>query len=998
MQWLKTKFIHSISIKASLAIFTSCLIVGSIAAFIFSKYQNDYIYSVVKSEIENSASQTSNIISNHLEQLVYVGKLANHQVTVALRNKASQTTGFSLPQVTDGSYRYSKSNVGVYLAQSKTVTDKVLFESKVTSEIFSGIATNIQPLFANFFYISVNGNATAFPSGLIEGLGHDHTFTDDLFYKLGTPEFNPTRQPIWTPVYYDDIQFSWVMSLIIPIYIDNQFVGVTGSDFKVDELGQLLSDKMDLNPNKKIFVYDKKGNLILDPQLRHIQTEQKPVLNTTLNNFNTISPELQEIIRSNILSNKFIKTQTYERNESNQIVTINAIPEVDWYLGVAENLQNNPWSPSNVRFFLYLGILLSAICMGGLIYSFINTQILSRLKQISNALTQVKQGELNLSELARNCDEIGAVAKALASMSDDNQKLIQGLNLKIEEKEVAELSAIKLANAVKHSETAIAILNQDFEIEFINPKFIELTGREEYELQGAKIETVVDPQMTWVLDSAYEQLALGHAWKGELLIAHPNGDSIWVSQTFSPMTQDVQGVKHYVSATQDISFIKQSQRKMEKLAYHDPLTNLYNRTFFKAQLTKSLEMTKRGHFAFALFYFDLDKFKRINDTLGHEAGDELLVEISKRLVRRLRAEDTIARLGGDEFAVILSGVSSAERAASMAHDIQNVISEPVQLSAAEVLITTSIGITMSPRDAISIENLMRNADLAMYRAKAAGRNTHYFFTDDLDKEVQESLIIETELREAIKEQQFVLYYQPQVNLADGELFGFEALIRWNHPTKGMVSPAVFIPVAEQSGLIVALGEWVIDEASHFIARLNKEFNKNYTVAVNLSARQFKDKNIVSIIKDSITKARINSHWLDIEITESMLMGDINEALKQLDEIKSLGVQMSIDDFGTGYSSLSYLKKFPVDTLKVDRAFIRDIPDDKDDMAISDAIIAMAHKLNMQVIAEGVETAEHVEFLVRNNCQIGQGYLFSQPLPEAELFSFIKTEKIYQNLF
>ncbi|MCJ8271920.1 MAG: EAL domain-containing protein, partial [Psychrosphaera sp.] len=360
------------------------------------------------------------------------------------------------------------------------------------------------------------------------------------------------------------------------------------------------------------------------------------------------------------------------------------------------------------------------------------------------------------------------------------------------------------------------------------------------------------------------------------------------------------------------------------------LTGLANRTFFKMQLRKALALSKRGHYSFALFYFDLDEFKRINDTLGHDAGDSLLIEVANRLQTRLRTEDTIARLGGDEFAVLLSGIKDKDEARAIIETIETMLIQPIKLGANEVIISASIGVTLAPYDSMEEETLLKHADLAMYEAKEKGKNTSHFYTKDLDFAAKERMVIENELRVAIKEQQLLLYFQPQVNIDLCEVIGFEALVRWQHPEKGMISPVRFIPVAETTGQIVQIGEWVLRESCRFLAKLASQ---GFTgkLSVNISSRQLKDINLCNLLCQVIKQTGINPKQLDLEITESMLMGDVEAAINQLYEFKKLGVSLSIDDFGTGYSSLSYLKRFPVDTLKIDRSFIKDIPQDRDDM-------------------------------------------------------------------
>jgi predicted signal transduction protein with EAL and GGDEF domain len=373
--------------------------------------------------------------------------------------------------------------------------------------------------------------------------------------------------------------------------------------------------------------------------------------------------------------------------------------------------------------------------------------------------------------------------------------------------------------------------------------------------------------------------------------------------------------------------------------------------------------------------------------LGHDAGDNLLIEVANRLQERLRNEDTVARLGGDEFAVLLSGIKNKEEAKRIIESIETMLILPIKLGTNEVIISASIGVTMAPYDSMEEDVLLKHADLAMYEAKGKGKNTSYFYTKDLDFAAKERMVIENELRIAIKENQLLLHFQPQVDIDTMTVVGFEALIRWQHPEKGMISPVRFIPVAENTGQIVEIGEWVLWRSCRFLAKLQQQ-GYSGKLSVNISSRQLKDVNLCGLLKRVIDDTGIDAGKLDLEITESMLMGDVEEAIRQLYEFKKLGLALSIDDFGTGYSSLSYLKRFPVDTLKIDRSFIQDIPQDRDDMEISSAIIAMAQKLNLKLVAEGVESKEQIDFLRKNHCYVIQGYYFSQPLSEDKVDAFL----------
>ena len=376
--------------------------------------------------------------------------------------------------------------------------------------------------------------------------------------------------------------------------------------------------------------------------------------------------------------------------------------------------------------------------------------------------------------------------------------------------------------------------------------------------------------------------------------------------------------------------------------------------------------------------------------MGHDQGDELLKAIAHRLRFCTRPGDTVSRMGGDEFTILVPEIKHPHEADAIARKILDVLKVPIRLTGVEVIITSSIGITIGLEDADDANSLMKNADLAMYRAKEQGRDNFQFFSHEMNVELTRQLSLEGEIRKALKMEEFELYYQPQIDLNIGRLVGYEALIRWKHPEKGYIAPAEFIPVAEDSGLILPLGEWVLKTACHHIKEFNKKglLSNNGHIAVNLSARQFHAPNLLEVIRELVAETEIQSSQLELEITESLLMDNLESKIHILQHIKNMGIRLAIDDFGTGYSSLSYLKRLPIDVLKVDRSFVMDIPDDKDDMEITAAVIAMAHKLGLSVVAEGVEKGEQAEFLKTNQCGFAQGYYFGKPMSVSDLYEHI----------
>jgi len=435
----------------------------------------------------------------------------------------------------------------------------------------------------------------------------------------------------------------------------------------------------------------------------------------------------------------------------------------------------------------------------------------------------------------------------------------------------------------------------------------------------------------------------------------------------------------------------QADQRIEYLASHDSLTDLPNRDMFNGMLRRTIDAAQRYQRQFAVLFIDLDRFKIINDSLGHEAGDMLLVEVGGRLRRALRSSDVVARLGGDEFVVILEEATERHEVERIASELLSVLSQPLQLSGHECHTTASIGIAMYPSDGADMQTLTKNADMAMYLAKEDGKNGFRFFTREIKTQSIERLTMESALRRALERDQFSLHYQPKVDMVSGQITGVEALLRWNHPELGLVSPGQFIPLAEETGLIVPIGRWVLNEACAQNMTWQRRGLRPVTMAVNLSPRQFADPHLLHDVDEALLASGMSPVLLQLEVTESMVMRNVSRAIKVLDAVQSRGIRLAIDDFGTGYSSMSLMKQFPIDTIKIDRSFVRDLHVDTEDQAIAQAIISMGKALGMTVIAEGVETVEQEAFLRSHACDEMQGFLFSKPLPAREMANLLRAE-------
>ena len=444
----------------------------------------------------------------------------------------------------------------------------------------------------------------------------------------------------------------------------------------------------------------------------------------------------------------------------------------------------------------------------------------------------------------------------------------------------------------------------------------------------------------------------------------------------------------------DITERKESEKRLAYLANYDTLTNLPNRHLFKDRLDHAIAQAERLGSELAIIYLDLDHFKSVNDALGHHAGDQLLIEAASRIKQFIRSSDTAARLGGDEFIILIDQFENSSQIAAVAEHILYQLNRVFYIEGNEIFVSASMGITMFPSDGNNYETLLKNADSAIYMAKDDGRNSYHFFTEELNRIAQDKLKLENGLRMALERDEFELYYQPQVELETGRVIAAEALLRWL-PNQNMVSPARFIPVLEETGLIVDVGEWVLDEACKTVKAIHSSGFDTFRIAVNLSARQLRQADLPQTISSILGKHEIDARFIEIELTESTLI-DERISKTNLEKLEQLGVNLAIDDFGTGYSSLSYLKRYEVDILKIDQHFIADINVDKDDDAVTSAIVALSHKLDMQTVAEGIETLEQLDFLKRTQCDIGQGFLIGRPMPIRQLLQWLE-DHVDQNL-
>ncbi|MCB1773431.1 MAG: EAL domain-containing protein, partial [Gammaproteobacteria bacterium] len=547
----------------------------------------------------------------------------------------------------------------------------------------------------------------------------------------------------------------------------------------------------------------------------------------------------------------------------------------------------------------------------------------------------------------------------------------------------------KLSQVVEQSPVSVMITDSQGNIEYVNQAFEQVTGYRQEEVVGRNPRLLKSGETPRVShEDLWHSLKAGHTWEGELHNRRKNGEHFWEYAHIAPVVDDDGGVRHYFAVKEDITVRKQQTEKILYQAHYDALTRLPNRLLSLDRLQQLLLQAKRQGSRTAVLFIDLDDFKKVNDSLGHDVGDKLLIEAGERLHRLVREQDTVGRLGGDEFIVLLGDITDAESAAEIARKLIAHIQAPFEIDHRELLLGASIGIALYPEDGDQAKELLRRADAAMYHAKRSGRAAYAFFTDELNSDVSRRFAIEQELHGALARNEFHLLYQPQIDIRTGEIVGAEALLRWANPTLGDVTPAEFVPIAEQSGAIVAIGQYVLEAAIGEAADLCTRESTRFTLAVNLSPRQFRHDEIVDIVASCLREHAVPPHRLVLEITEGLFIEPNLGVGRILARLHDIGIQLAMDDFGKGYSSLSYLRLYPFDKLKIDREFVHDMTTDPSDRELVFAAISMAHSLDLSVIAEGVETRKQGELLLQQGCEMAQGFLYSPPVSMGELRSLL----------
>lgn len=650
-----------------------------------------------------------------------------------------------------------------------------------------------------------------------------------------------------------------------------------------------------------------------------------------------------------------------------------------------------------------------------LVWLMMHRWIIRPLNDLIDLTRRFAAGERSVRSTYMADDEIGCLANTFNEMVSATIKHTDTITSNLESIQQQKLELQKFSQAIKHSPASVVITDALGIIEYVNPRFVEVTGYTPEEVIGQRpslLKSRNTPAETY--RQLWSTILSGGVWRGELVNRHKSGELFWENTQISSIRNSAGEITHYVAVKEDVTARKHAEQALMNLnadlerrvvertqqlyeaAHHDALTGLPNRKLIRQSIFRALTRHERRDGAFALMLIDVDRFKVVNDGLGHEAGDHLLLQIARRIQSCLREDDIVARLGGDEFLVLLDDVHDESVIAVAARKVFAAVEPVMHIGGSSIHVTVSIGVVLAPRDGTSPETLMKNADLAMYAAKSGGRNDFRFFSPEMNIASERRFDMEAALRGALERGEFEVHYQPQIDLAHGGgVCGFEALVRWHRPGVGLVMPADFIPIAEETGLIVPIGKWVLSRACRQARVWRDRFNRDLRIAVNLSARQFFEPSLVEDVAQALAESGLPARNLEIELTESMVMQDPDKVVILLKKLKDLGVGLAVDDFGTGYSSLAYLRHFPLDTLKIDRSFVKGLMTSSDDAALCVSIIAMAHALRLKVVAEGVETRSQLGFLAQRGCDAAQGYLIGKPLPAEDCNKFFQDGEFLQ---
>lgn len=846
--------------------------------------------------------------------------------------------------------------------------------SKKILDVFGNAS---KPFFTNVWLLTYDKSGVIYNQAVpdfVRLMPADNDYTQTPWMTLTSPEMNPEGGLRWTPLLFDPVPKSWMISAVYPLYVNGQWIGTVGHDIYLKTILPSLFNPAQRYAGEQHFLLDDKGQFILaGPWQQQLEANPAAFTMDAINETSAVT-----MLRTELNNQARIFPQRVTLKNREYIAVAIMMRPVGWrYFRLAP--VDEVIAPIQTLFsVLFSAIFMMALLIGILIEFVVSRNIVRRLWLLAEAVRQYSLGDFSVRTCLTGDDEITTTAHDFNSMID-----------KIEQQRKVEIKLLQRDRmAIQCARDGIYILDKNGLLIEANPAFYAMLGYKPADLLGYSVavwnKQWTDEELaTKIYDLLHYQNALF-----ETVHCRKDGTLLNVEITTVDIELDNQ---HYLwCSSRDITERKKADQHILQLAHFDTLTQLPNRSLLIQRVEFALAGAQRNSNQLAVIFLDLDHFKHINDTLGHAAGDDLLIQVSQRMSVTVREDDTVSRPGGDEFILILPN-TNADGAARVAEKLRCAMLKGYQIDQQELFVTASIGIAVYPDDGKNFEELSQCADVAMYRAKQEGRNTYRFFTAEMQTHSARILQLENALRRALELGQLQLYYQPQLSLQDeGRIIGVEALLRWNSDF-GLISPAEFIPIAENSGQIIQIGEWVLRTAVAQLKTWLDQGMQPFVMAVNISAMQFRQADLPDLVLHILEEAQLPTQYLELELTESVAMGNPLAAIDIMANFHARGIRLAIDDFGTGYSSLSYLKSFKIHKLKIDQSFVRHLVENTEDQAIVNAVIDLSHNLGFITIAEGVETAAQLAYLQAQDCDQIQGYYFSKPLPAEQFEAFVRNQ-------
>ncbi len=876
-----------------------------------------------------------------------------------------------------------------YLQDGQGITSSIRRRAIASFDLLSERGPALVPPYFSAYVDFVERGLMVYSPGIDWGAAATPQ-TDNLTYPtmIGSdPRNNPGRHRFWTPVYYDGEAKAWMVSVIHPLDWQGQWIGTVGHDVVIDTLLKNIDTR--LEPGMINLILSRDGNLIAHPDLVQRISQAQGQLSLT-----KLRDPLMDAVFAMVRKTD-TQPQAQLTADGKYWVAWDRIPGPDWWSITlyprALTVQQGQRVAIVVVVSGFLGLLVTLLIVSGVIKGLIRNP----LRHIEKAVDELAEHRQPQPIALNSHNELGRLATAFDDMvvqiSQQKQTVqaqANALRQEVAERIAAENRLRLSASVFANSHESIIITDAQNRIVDVNPAFTRITGYPRDEMLGR------DPQFLdarkhepHVFINELETTLRNHGyWQGEVLTRRRDGAVFSEMVSISVVTDSEGAATHRVFASFDITQLKAHQAELDRIANYDPLTGVANRRLLSDRMSQALALAKRNNKPLAICVLDLDGFKSVNDQFGHATGDQLLIVIVTRLQTILRAGDTLARLGGDEFAMLFNEIHP-DAVRTLLDRVLSAVNEPVELSRRKVAVSASIGVTLYPEDTADADTLLRHADQAMYFAKQTGKNRYHFFDPAQDQRIHAHREQLQRLREALYKDEFVLFYQPKVELKTGRLVGAEALIRWQHPENGLLPPAQFLPFIEHTDLEVGVGRWVITSALQQTAQWRRD-GLQLEISVNISANHLQHPGFVNDLQHRLSQQpSLPAGSLQIEVLESAALEDFVGVAQVIEDCQNIGVSFALDDFGTGYSSLTYLRKLPATTLKIDQSFVRDMLDDRGDRAIVEGVIALCKTFNRHTVAEGVETAEHYQMLVELGCQYGQGYGIARPMPADQLLNW-----------